>query len=548
MLAGGREVGVTSTENSSSPPPDAGPLTGVQGIAAFAAGKLTIDALLQAVQTQLQTAPDDAWEILSLADQLYRRGRIPPDSHQRIKSCVGAGRRIAEHAADDARPAGASPSAAPVHDVLLRGRYRLGDVLGRGESAVIFAARDTLLTGIEAEGARLAVKVFHPQWIRQSGREHELFRRVERARSLCHPNILRIYDVDRDGDRVFVTMELLTGATLSEALNANPQRFADPARAQELIQLVGAGLAHAHSRGVIHGNLDTDHVFIAADGAVRIMGFGTPPHAPRPAPSYASPGVAAGKPADERDDLAALAGIGSALPAGRSPAATPPDGVAHRKKTGFKQLLALVVVVVLVAMVVVAVGAGLYSNRSKRRAQAPPPVPPGASIAEEPRQVAVKEAVVPPTPPVSSEAPAVVETPPTEAAEPQNVPLPLVRPSPEWARNVRIEFQVSAIDAAADDEVARVVVKRRGSTRGKAGFVWWTESGSAKPGRDYETVNRHQEVIEDGKVTVTLLIPVILGAHRAEPGSFYVMIDEPSQGALLGEKSVAIVTLPASTP
>ena len=613
-----------STGKNSAPPPNAGRPTALECIEAFAAGKLTIEALLLAVQAQVHAAPDDVWEILSLADRLYRRGKISADAYNRVKSCVGAGRRVAEHASAGDEPRNSSPAAEPLHQPpsapapgdLLRGRYRLEEVIGSGRSATIFAARDTYLNGVEAGGPRVALKLLHAQGSRQPDKLRASLTAFERLRSLSHPNVIRVHDVDRDGDRTFATMELLVGTTLSDVLLADPDLFRNPADVQQLIHSVGAGIAHAHSRGVVHGNINTDTIFITQDGEVRIMGFGGRPPASGETAHDAGSEVLAGQVVDERDDLSALASIAHRLMAGLAPVAgegaapgstdvagpeepadvmprpsdasgAEPEGDAAPRAESATPPLALAASrspvqrgsragLLVAAALLLGLGGWQFLPRVLWRnhtphaggpastpvagqsaatsadtvtAQGPPPpaaaapaVPPtGTAVADESRSA--------PAVPVAAAVPAAAAAPAARAGgETQGVTGSAIRTASVWASNVRIELQASAIDAAPDEAYVRVMVRRRGSSRGKASFNWWTESGTAKPGTDYETVSPRAELIEDGKTTVDLLIPLIQGAHRAEPRSFYVLIDEPSPGALLGEKAVAIVTLPGSGP
>jgi hypothetical protein len=100
-----------------------------------------------------------------------------------------------------------------------------------------------------------------------------------------------------------------------------------------------------------------------------------------------------------------------------------------------------------------------------------------------------------------------------------------------------------AIDVQAGERMAHVTVRRRGNLYGSASFRWWTESGTAKPGRDFEPVIPRVEQIADRSGSVALSIP-ILGTPRGKPRSFYVVIDRTeSGGAALGSRTLTMVTL-----
>jgi serine/threonine protein kinase len=599
---------LTGSATPSSPP------TVRQTIDAFVAGALTAEALPQALQARMQAAPDDEWEILSLADQYYRRGKLSADAYSRIKSCVGAGRRAAQSApgleVPTLTPAAAVKPPAPGADApagVLRDRYVLTRKVGRGDSATVFAARDTYLVGTHVDGEPVAVKLLDAELTAVPGTMDRALAAFERLRSLSHPNIIRVHDVDRDGGRTFFTMELLVGSRLGDALEANPARFQNTAYALRLIQTAGSAIAYAHSRGLVHGKLDAHHIYLCDDGGLRVLGFCGEPAEAGTTSRHPSRAAREGRPADERDDVFALAAIAYRLLSGRFPygatgvADAQPPGATLERPTGITESQWA------------ALRAGLAIDRFARPAdvsgwlraletpgppsEAPaPPAPPTTAIAprtwrglgrnglivagallllvgawqritrssgppaDAPGQLIASVPPVKPTvkPPVAAleptvgDPPAATERTVVERPVAESVTVapatPAANPAPEWATNVRIEFQTSDIDLAPNQAVATLVVRRRGSTRGKAGFTWWTESGTAKPGSDFENVNRRSELIEDGKSTVSLLIPVILRAPRPEPSSFYVFIDDPSPGALIGAKAVAIVTIAGTNP
>jgi hypothetical protein len=106
-----------------------------------------------------------------------------------------------------------------------------------------------------------------------------------------------------------------------------------------------------------------------------------------------------------------------------------------------------------------------------------------------------------------------------------------------------VEMAADTVDVPADDRTALVLVRRKGNLHGDASFTWWTESGTAKPGRDFTPVIPRVERIADGSNSVSLDIAVS-GTPRTQPKSFYVVIDRPeSGGAALGARTLTMVTL-----
>ena len=159
-----RQESATSTVKMPTPPTTAGQPTVLQCIDAFVAGNWDLDFLLHELRAGLRVNPDNAWEILSVADQYFRRGKISSVALGRIKSCVGVGPGVADSmsAADPpqakppAAPRDPHPPSTPSSPDVLRDRYRLTGVISRGESATIFGVTETYATA-ESPGAMATV-------------------------------------------------------------------------------------------------------------------------------------------------------------------------------------------------------------------------------------------------------------------------------------------------------------------------------------------------------------------------------------------------------
>jgi serine/threonine protein kinase len=217
---------------------------------------------------------------------------------------------------------------------VLRGRYRLTAALGRGSTGTVFEALDEHRLGLPTVNQRIAVKVLHTEITRRPELLFELRREFQHMQSLSHPNIVRVHEFDQDGDLAFFTMELLQGALLSYLLAVRNDSALNRTHALAIIRDVGAALAHAHSRGIVHGDVKPQNVFITDNGEVRVLDFGassmllrdarssgfeTPLDSPVATPAYASCQALEGQPADVRDDLYSFACVAYLLLAGQHP-------------------------------------------------------------------------------------------------------------------------------------------------------------------------------------------------------------------------------------
>ena len=149
----------------------------------------------------------------------------------------------------------ASPS--KVTTEILGGRYRLGDVIGRGGMASVYSARDENL------GREVALKLFAPQ----SADADELKRQqaeIELLATLNHPSLVTLFDAGTDTripdePRPFLTMELVDGQDLRSRIRHSPVPFDE-------LAVIGAGLADAlayvHSLGIIHRDIKPANVLL----------------------------------------------------------------------------------------------------------------------------------------------------------------------------------------------------------------------------------------------------------------------------------------------
>ena len=143
------------------------------------------------------------------------------------------------------------------------GKYKLARPLGRGSFATVWKARDTV------ENRDVALKVVDPRVEEEFGRR-AIEREARIASRLSHPNIVALRNADWiDGHFVLAT-DL---ARRSLAGYAGARR--SPRIALEVIRQVAAGLAHAHSRRVLHLDLKPENVLIFPDGRAAIADFGT---------------------------------------------------------------------------------------------------------------------------------------------------------------------------------------------------------------------------------------------------------------------------------
>lgn len=142
------------------------------------------------------------------------------------------------------------------------GRWKIEAPLGSGGFAHVFRARDLALDRV------VALKVFRP---RSKGTVAAMISEARLAASLQHPNVCTIFDVD-DGEGVpLLAMECLEGTTLARRLSSNDL---GPAEASRVLRGIASGLAAAHAKCVVHGDLKPGNVMVLPGGHAKILDFG----------------------------------------------------------------------------------------------------------------------------------------------------------------------------------------------------------------------------------------------------------------------------------
>ena len=236
----------------------------------------------------------------------------------------------------------------------LKDRFLLLEVLGEGGMGVVYKARDFRKDETHDNEPFVAIKVLTKELQQQKILVIALQRETKKAQKLAHPNIITVYDFDRDGDNVFMTMEYLEGETLDAIIKRASKQDIDQKLALSIIEQMGRALAYAHKRGIVHSDLKPGNVFVTRSGVVKVLDFGIARAAALPGhqvaeddvfdasdlqaltPVYASKEMLEGQASDPRDDIYGMAVVACQLLTGEHPFNRFSASKAH--SVGFKPL------------------------------------------------------------------------------------------------------------------------------------------------------------------------------------------------------------------
>jgi serine/threonine protein kinase len=198
------------------------------------------------------------------------------------------------------------------HTRLVADRYQVNELLGRGEMAEVFRARDLQL------GRDVAIKMLRADLARDATFRMRFRREAQNALLLNHPAIVAVYDTGEEpapqGEaQPYIVMELVSGRTLKEVLAAEGRLR--PQRALTIAADICAGLDFSHRHGVIQRDVQPANVMLTRRDQVKVLDSGitraltdggttmTQTGAVIGTVEYLSPEQARGEQADARSDV-----------------------------------------------------------------------------------------------------------------------------------------------------------------------------------------------------------------------------------------------------
>ena len=223
---------------------------------------------------------------------------------------------------------------------LLKGRFILEELLGAGGMGVVYKAKDLLKIEAQDRDPYVAIKVLTDEFKAHPEAFIALQRESRKTQRIAHPNIVTVFDFDRDGDTVFMTMEYLDGKPLDKLIAQYRSVGLPPEEVIKIIEGISAALIYAHGQQIIHSDFKPGNIFVNNKGIAKVIDFGIARAVAKVenreeslddktvfdagnlgalTPAYASLEMLEGKTPDVRDDIYALGCIAYELYTGVHP-------------------------------------------------------------------------------------------------------------------------------------------------------------------------------------------------------------------------------------
>ncbi|WP_327136981.1 protein kinase [Streptomyces sp. NBC_01340] len=208
---------------------------------------------------------------------------------------------------------------------MVTGRYRLAESIGQGGMGRVWRATDEMLDR-QVAVKEMRIDGLDPEDTRT--RRERTLREARATARIDHPNVVRIYDVVDQGERLWIVMELVAGRSL-EQLVVEDGPLDPPTAARLGLELVAA-LRQVHAGGVLHRDIKPGNVLVERRGhRVVLTDFGIAALQDAEAltmvgmlvgsPDYMAPERVSGRPQGPPSDIWSLGATLSAALGGRSP-------------------------------------------------------------------------------------------------------------------------------------------------------------------------------------------------------------------------------------
>jgi serine/threonine protein kinase len=142
------------------------------------------------------------------------------------------------------------------------GSYELESAIGEGGLGEVWKAHDT------SSGRLIALRILPAPPPGDPFRFARFDEDIRKLMALRHPNVAQVYElIDGDGVRA-LACEWIDGESLAKCIAAGPIPLDEAIR---IIAQVANGLAAAHARDLVHGDIKPSNITLCPDGVVKVV-------------------------------------------------------------------------------------------------------------------------------------------------------------------------------------------------------------------------------------------------------------------------------------
>ncbi len=147
------------------------------------------------------------------------------------------------------------------------GKYRVLERLGSGGMGNVYLCEHVQMCH------KVAIKVLPTAKNNDPAALGRFYREARAAGVLDHPNLVRAFDIDQDGELHFLVMEYVDGVNLQQLVGRRREPLAIP-RACYYIYQAALGLQHAHNAGLVHRDIKPANILLDRQGVIRVLDMG----------------------------------------------------------------------------------------------------------------------------------------------------------------------------------------------------------------------------------------------------------------------------------
>lgn len=155
--------------------------------------------------------------------------------------------------------------------VLITDVYHISKRLGEGAFATVYKVIH------KTTGGLFAMKEINLRKIKSSNTKDMLMREIKLMKLLDHPNIIKIVEVFRQSNMLYLVMECCEGGELFDDLYAQPELKYTEEDANKLIRKMVGALAYMHANGLVHRDLKLENFIFtdkSAEKQIKLIDFG----------------------------------------------------------------------------------------------------------------------------------------------------------------------------------------------------------------------------------------------------------------------------------